>query len=269
MLGSINNTSSCLPPPSPSARHYNSDLSIWLSVDPMANKYPSLSPYTYCADNPVKLVDPDGRDLWKPDGKGGWIAQPGDNAWTLHRDAGISYEKAIDLMKSQGFVFTDNDRMVKVQVGDRVQITTSSSQSNASLYTTQSIPYRPLATGRIEYSSFNVEDIILLFSPIKYCFKYGVQKFGNFIFRKYASRYWKCGTYKSAQTWANQFAKRGWTNEQVTQTIKTGKSYPKVNKIHPENGATRFENLETGKSVVIDNKTYELIQVGDKGFKWE
>ena len=150
----------------PYKRHYNSDLSIWLSVDPMANKYPSLSPYTYCADNPVKLVDPDGRDLWKPDGKGGWIAQPGDNAWTLHRDAGISYEKAIDLMKSQGFVFTDNDRMVKVQVGDRVQITTSSSQSNASLYTTQSIPYRPLATGRIEYSSFNVEDIIL---PTKAC----------------------------------------------------------------------------------------------------
>ena len=45
----------------PLARHYNSALSIWLSVDPMADKYPGLSPYTYCADNPVKLVDPDGR----------------------------------------------------------------------------------------------------------------------------------------------------------------------------------------------------------------
>ena len=42
------------------SRYYSSDLSIWLSVDPMAAKYPSLSPYTYCADNPVKLVDPDG-----------------------------------------------------------------------------------------------------------------------------------------------------------------------------------------------------------------
>ena len=42
------------------SRYYNSDLSVWLSVDPMASKYPSLSPYTYCADNPVKLVDPDG-----------------------------------------------------------------------------------------------------------------------------------------------------------------------------------------------------------------
>ena len=44
------------------SRYYSSDLSIWLSVDPMASKYPSLSPYVYCADNPVKLVDPNGED---------------------------------------------------------------------------------------------------------------------------------------------------------------------------------------------------------------
>ena len=50
----------------PSARYYNSDLSIWLSVDPLADKYPNLSPYTYCAGNPVRLVDPDGRAPWDP-----------------------------------------------------------------------------------------------------------------------------------------------------------------------------------------------------------
>ncbi len=44
------------------ARYYSSDLSIWLSVDPMSGKYPSLSPYVYCADNPVKLVDPEGEE---------------------------------------------------------------------------------------------------------------------------------------------------------------------------------------------------------------
>ena len=43
-------------------RHYHPNLSIWLSVDPMSDKYPSMSPYTYCANNPVKLVDPDGRE---------------------------------------------------------------------------------------------------------------------------------------------------------------------------------------------------------------
>jgi len=43
------------------ARYYDSGLSIWLSVDPMSDKYPSMSPYNYCANNPVILVDPDGR----------------------------------------------------------------------------------------------------------------------------------------------------------------------------------------------------------------
>ena len=48
------------------ARYYTSDLSIWLSVDPMSGKYPSLSPYVYCADNPVKLVDPNGMEYGNP-----------------------------------------------------------------------------------------------------------------------------------------------------------------------------------------------------------
>jgi RHS repeat-associated protein len=43
------------------ARYYDSGLSIWLSVDPMSDKYPSLSPYSYCANNPIMMVDPDGR----------------------------------------------------------------------------------------------------------------------------------------------------------------------------------------------------------------
>ena len=44
------------------ARYMDYELmTMWLSVDPMADKYPSISPYAYCAWNPVKLVDPDGR----------------------------------------------------------------------------------------------------------------------------------------------------------------------------------------------------------------
>ncbi len=46
------------------ARYYDADLTTnWLSVDPMADKYPSFSPYAYCAWNPVKLVDPDGCEI--------------------------------------------------------------------------------------------------------------------------------------------------------------------------------------------------------------
>ena len=47
------------------ARYYDSDiLTGWLSVDPLADKYPGLSPYAYCAWNPVRLVDLDGEEIW-------------------------------------------------------------------------------------------------------------------------------------------------------------------------------------------------------------
>ena len=43
------------------ARYYDSGVGRWLAVDPMADKYPGWSPYNYCANNPVKYTDPDGR----------------------------------------------------------------------------------------------------------------------------------------------------------------------------------------------------------------
>ena len=46
------------------ARYMDHELMTgWLSVDPMADKYPGISPYAYCAWNPVRLVDPDGEEV--------------------------------------------------------------------------------------------------------------------------------------------------------------------------------------------------------------
>ena len=48
------------------ARYMDHELmTMWLSVDPMADKYPNISPYAYCSWNPVRLVDPDGRDWYE------------------------------------------------------------------------------------------------------------------------------------------------------------------------------------------------------------
>jgi RHS repeat-associated protein len=46
------------------ARYYVPDLCLFSQVDPMTDKYPSLSPFLYCADNPMKYVDEDGRIFW-------------------------------------------------------------------------------------------------------------------------------------------------------------------------------------------------------------
>ena len=46
------------------ARMYDPCLGRWTAQDPLAGKYPSLSPYSYCADNPMNLVDPYGESIW-------------------------------------------------------------------------------------------------------------------------------------------------------------------------------------------------------------
>lgn len=38
-------------------------MSIFLSVDPLAEKYPNINPYVYVANNPINAIDPDGRDI--------------------------------------------------------------------------------------------------------------------------------------------------------------------------------------------------------------
>jgi RHS repeat-associated protein len=44
------------------ARYYDARVSNWLSVDPLAEKNFESSPFAYCHNNPIKLIDPDGRD---------------------------------------------------------------------------------------------------------------------------------------------------------------------------------------------------------------
>ena len=45
------------------ARAYDPLSFIFLSIDPLAEKYYGISPYAYCGGNPVNLVDPDGNAI--------------------------------------------------------------------------------------------------------------------------------------------------------------------------------------------------------------
>ena len=42
------------------ARYLDPTAAVWLSVDPLFEKYAGMSPYNYCAGNPVKYIDIDG-----------------------------------------------------------------------------------------------------------------------------------------------------------------------------------------------------------------
>ncbi|MCF8332500.1 MAG: hypothetical protein K9H84_08625 [Bacteroidales bacterium] len=39
------------------ARYYDSEVSVWLSVDPMASGFPGVSAYAYCYNNPMNYID--------------------------------------------------------------------------------------------------------------------------------------------------------------------------------------------------------------------
>ena len=73
----------------------------WLSIDPLTKKYAGLSPYNFCADNPIINFDADGRDfiifLEKQINTSGWQVMGGDgsgpfNAVNLERHStNVSY----------------------------------------------------------------------------------------------------------------------------------------------------------------------------------
>jgi Colicin E5 ribonuclease domain len=76
---------------------------------------------------------------------------------------------------------------------------------------------------------------------------------------------WTLGAHKSPTKWENQMRQRGWDKEKITDTIKNGREHAAPNKVNPSNTANRYE--KGGKFIVRDDKTKEIIQLGDSGFK--
>ena len=54
------------------ARHMTPDAGRFTTIDPMAEKYYNISPYAYCANNPLRYIDPDGKEDYEVN-KDGYI----------------------------------------------------------------------------------------------------------------------------------------------------------------------------------------------------
>ena len=87
------------------ARLYDPVSLAWDSPDPLADKYPSLSPYAYCKGDPVNFRDPDGL-AWYYDQDGNFIYQNNDdddNIYILNQEQ----IKTAEMSKDKNKAFND------------------------------------------------------------------------------------------------------------------------------------------------------------------
>lgn len=77
------------------------EVLIWLSADPHSDNYPHASAYAYCNNNPIMLIDPNGKDWYRNDETGSTVWQKGNaSSISIHNQTynniGETYSHIID-----------------------------------------------------------------------------------------------------------------------------------------------------------------------------
>jgi len=100
------------------ARFYDPALARWHSMDPMAEKYNTMSPYLYGFNSPLNVIDPDGRDCIftiQRDKKGD-ITSVKISSTIYITGAGANQKRADALNKGTSDVFKSSDIQSNVNV---------------------------------------------------------------------------------------------------------------------------------------------------------
>ena len=86
------------------ARHMDAARGLWPAMDPMAEKYYSISPYAYCAGNPVNAIDLHGSDIWELDKYGNIINYTETNEYDMIRMFNSNPQNDISLKFGYGTI---------------------------------------------------------------------------------------------------------------------------------------------------------------------
>jgi RHS repeat-associated protein len=79
------------------SRFYDPQIGRWSVQDPQSEKYSSISPYVYCANNPILFIDPNGEEIW---------INYGDNQRAQYRDGKLYDEKGKEVKTDDKFANT-------------------------------------------------------------------------------------------------------------------------------------------------------------------
>ena len=104
------------------ARMYDPTTARWLTQDPLSEQYYDISPYSFCAGNPLKYVDMDGMDIWEIDSEG-YIR------WREKSEGHRLYSMTSDGYRSQDYI-TVRDRAILDALSEGTDISSFSSRKN-------------------------------------------------------------------------------------------------------------------------------------------
>lgn len=99
-----------------------------MTIDPLAEKYYSFSPYAFCNNNPVNFVDPDGRDPIDKKTLFGGVKQIGDDgkngsvSYLVKRSVAIEVKKASKANQYYKGYLSENDLVVHIPTGKNLDI---------------------------------------------------------------------------------------------------------------------------------------------------
>ncbi len=94
------------------ARYYHPLSSRWTTMDPMAEKYYSVSPYAFCSNNPVNFVDLDGEDWYIFSSSGQYrekVEMEGQHRIAIHSTETLESGDTYDHYRFVDFADPEND----------------------------------------------------------------------------------------------------------------------------------------------------------------
>ena len=100
------------------ARMQDPQLGRWFTIDPLADHYHPFSPYAYVLNNPINMIDPDGRYSTHTDSSGNVLSVYNDGDNGVYKHDGAATKKTVDKAHSKKNTSAGGEKMGETEYWD-------------------------------------------------------------------------------------------------------------------------------------------------------